>query len=148
MAAEEYLGAGAEVSASAEGVYSAAGLIVKVKEPRPEEYRFLRPGLSIFTFFHLAADPSLALELIRKNVTALAYETLELEDRSLPILAPMSEVAGRLSVQAGAYHLLRSHGGRGVLLGGVPGVEAGSVGILGGGVGGGTGPQSAQGTGP
>ncbi|HEY4707044.1 MAG TPA: alanine dehydrogenase [Thermodesulfobacteriota bacterium] len=131
---DEYISAGAEVSTSAEGVYSAADLIVKVKEPRPEEYRFLRPGLSIFTFFHLAADPSLAIELIRKNVTALAYETLELEDRSLPILAPMSEVAGRLSVQAGAYHLLRSHGGRGVLLGGVPGVEAGTVAILGCGV--------------
>src|SRR3972149_8302666 len=89
---DEYISAGAEVSTSAEGVYSAADLIVKVKEPRPEEYRFLRPGLSIFTFFHLAADPSLALELIRKNWTALAYDTLELEDRDLPLLAPMSEV--------------------------------------------------------
>ncbi len=131
---DEYRSAGAEISASAEDVYAAAGLIVKVKEPRPEEYRYLRPGLAIFTFLHLAADPSLALELIRKNVTAIAYETLELGDRSLPILAPMSEVAGRLSVEAGAYHLLKSHGGRGVLLSGVPGVEAGCVAILGCGV--------------
>jgi len=129
----EYANAGAEI-VSTEEAWSRSSLVIKVKEPRPEEYPYLRPGLSIFTFFHLAADIRLADELINRNVAAIAYETLEIDDRSLPILAPMSEVAGRLSVQAGAYHLLKSHGGRGVLLSGVPGVEAGSVVILGGGV--------------
>lgn len=129
----EYTAAGAEI-VTAEEAWSRSSLVVKVKEPRPEEYKYLKPGLSVFTFFHLAADQRLADELINKNVAAIAYETLELDDRTLPILAPMSEVAGRLAVQAGAYHLLKSHGGRGVLLSGAPGVEAGSVVILGGGV--------------
>ncbi|MBI5643311.1 MAG: alanine dehydrogenase [Deltaproteobacteria bacterium] len=128
----EYAEAGAEIR-SAEDAYM-ADLVVKVKEPRPEEYRFFREGQVIFTFFHLAANTALADELINKGVTAIAYETVELDDRTLPILAPMSEIAGRLSVQVGAHYLLSAYGGRGTLLSGVPGVERGKVAILGGGL--------------
>ncbi|MBZ0220417.1 MAG: alanine dehydrogenase [Candidatus Methylomirabilis sp.] len=131
---DEYRGAGAEVVQSASEVWSRSELIVKVKEPRPEEYAYLRPGLAVFTFFHLAADHRLAGELIDKGVAAIAYETIELQDHTLPVLAPMSEVAGRLAVQAGAHYLLKPEGGRGVLLSGVPGVEAGAVTIIGAGV--------------
>jgi alanine dehydrogenase len=130
---EEYSAAGAEVVGSEE-VWARASLIVKVKEPRPSEYRFLRKDLSIFTFFHLAADHDLAAELIKNRTTAIAYETVECDNGTLPILAPMSEVAGRLSVQAGAHHLMKAYGGRGVLLGGVPGVESGHVVIAGAGI--------------
>ena len=128
----EYAEAGAEI-VSAKDAWG-AGLVVKVKEPRPSEYAYFRDGLSIFTFFHLAADATLAEELIKRNVTAVAYETLEATDGSLPILTPMSEVAGRLSVQVGAHYLMKTYGGRGVLLSGVPGVERGKVAILGAGV--------------
>ena len=134
IADEEYLKAGAEVPRSPGEVYSRAALIVKVKEPRPEEFGFLRQGQAIFTFFHLAADLRLAEELMKKGVAAIAYETVALEDGTLPLLAPMSEVAGRLSVMAGAHYLMKSHGGRGVLLSGVPGVEAGNILIIGAGV--------------
>lgn len=130
----EYASAGAKIIPTAEEVFSKAGLIVKVKEPRPEEYRYLRDGLIVFTFFHLAADPALGEELIKKGTTAISYETVELDDRTLPILAPMSEVAGRLAVQAGAHYLMKACGGRGVLLSGVPGVEAGAITIAGAGV--------------
>lgn len=128
---DDYRAAGAEISNSAADVWKRAALIVKVKEPRPAEYAFLRPDLVVFTFFHLAADLKLSEELINKKTVALAYETVERDDRSLPILAPMSEVAGRLSVQAGAHYLMKAYGGRGVLLSGVPGVEAGRVVIAG-----------------
>lgn len=128
---EEYADSGAEIVASAAEVYGRAALIVKVKEPRPEEYLLIRPGLMIFTFLHLAADPSLADELINKGVTAIAYETVELDNGSLPLLHPMSEVAGRLAVLAGAHALMKHYGGIGVLLSGVPGVAAGNVVILG-----------------
>lgn len=131
---EEFVKAGGEVVSAPEDVYSRAALIVKVKEPQPEEYRFFRPGLAVFTFFHLAADLPLAGELIKTGVAAIAYETVELPDGSLPILAPMSEVAGRLSVQAGAQFLMKAHGGRGVLLSGVPGVAAGEIAVIGAGV--------------
>ncbi|MBI5971070.1 MAG: alanine dehydrogenase [Deltaproteobacteria bacterium] len=130
----EYKDAGAEIIQSGEEVYKRAELIVKVKEPRPQEYKYFRDDLVIFTFFHLAADKALADELLKSGVTAIAYETVELDDKTLPILSPMSEAAGRLSVQAGANFLMRPSGGRGVLLGGVPGVEAGCVAILGGGI--------------
>lgn len=134
IADEEYRGAGAEILSAAAEVWSRSDLVVKVKEPRPEEYEFLRPGLTVFTFFHLAADRRLAEELIEKSVAAIAYETVELPDGTLPVLAPMSEVAGRLAVQAGAHFLTKPQGGRGVLLSGVPGVEAGAVTIIGAGV--------------
>lgn len=130
----EYKDAGAEVIQNAEEVYKRAELVVKVKEPRPQEYKYFRDDLMIFTFFHLAADKTLGDELLKNGVTAIAYETVENDDKTLPILAPMSEVAGKLSVQAGANFLMRPLGGRGVLLGGVPGVEAGCVTILGAGI--------------
>lgn len=133
MTDADYLAAGAEM-ASAPEVWGRSSLVVKVKEPRPAEYKFLRGDLTVFTFFHLAADLALASELINRKTTAVAYETVEADNGSLPILAPMSEVAGRLSVQAGAHHLMKAYGGRGVLLGGVPGVESGHVVIAGAGI--------------
>ncbi|MDP2690185.1 MAG: alanine dehydrogenase, partial [Deltaproteobacteria bacterium] len=111
---EEFEKAGAVMAETAEEVYAKAGLVVKVKEPLASEYPFLREGLTIFTFFHLAAHPVLAEELIKRKATAVAYETVQLGDGTLPILSPMSEVAGRLSVQAGAHHLMKAYGGRGV----------------------------------
>lgn len=129
----QYREAGAEIF-PAEEVWKAAELIVKVKEPRPEEYGYFRDGLIIFTFLHLAAEPSLAGALVKSNVTAIAYETIETDDRRTPILAPMSEVAGRLSVQIGANYLLKPNHGQGVLLSGVPGVPCGVVTILGAGM--------------
>lgn len=130
----DYAAAGAVIASGPEEVYKKADLIVKVKEPRPQEYGYLREGSVIFTFFHLAADTVLAEELLRKKITAIAYETVELDDRSLPILTPMSEIAGRLSVQIGAHYLMKAYGGEGVLLSGVPGVERGRVAIVGAGV--------------
>lgn len=131
---EEFIQTGAEIIGTPEEVYKNSDLILKVKEPRPDEYRFFREGLIIFTFFHLAADAPLAEELIKRGVTAIGYETVELEDRSLPILAPMSEVAGRLAVQIGAHYLMKPYGGKGVLLSGVPGVERGRIMIIGSGI--------------
>lgn len=130
---EEYTKAGAEMVNSAEEVFRDADIVLKVKEPRPEEYKHLREGLIIFTFFHLAADPALAQELLKKGTTAVSYETVELDDGTLPVLAPMSEIAGRLSVQVGAHYLMKAYGGEGVLLSGVPGVERGRITIIGGG---------------
>ncbi len=112
----------------------AAELVIKVKEPIAPEFGYLRPGLTLFTYLHLAAAQELARELARRRVTAVAYETIQLADGSLPLLTPMSEVAGRMAVQAGAHFLERPQGGRGVLLGGVPGVRRGRVAILGAGV--------------
>ncbi|HEX4354813.1 MAG TPA: FAD-dependent oxidoreductase, partial [Polyangiales bacterium] len=129
----EYEAAGANLVASAEEVWR-ADMIVKVKEPLPAEYELMRPGQLLFTYLHLAAVPALAAALVRKNVTAVAYETIELADGSLPCLTPMSAIAGRLAVQEGAKYLERPYGGRGVLLGGVPGVQRGRVVVLGGGV--------------
>lgn len=128
---EEYIKAGAEVSDDPAKVYSASELIVKVKEPQAREYSYLRKDQIIFTFLHLAADKELAGELIKRGTTAIGYETVEEKDGSVPILAPMSEVAGRLSIQVGANCLMRPSGGRGVLLGGVPGVTRGRVTIIG-----------------
>ncbi|MFC4637602.1 alanine dehydrogenase [Deinococcus hohokamensis] len=128
----EYEAAGAEMGSAADAW--AAQMVVKVKEPIKSEYGYLRDDLLLFTYLHLAADRPLTEALLASGTTGVAYETVQLDDGSLPLLTPMSEVAGRLSVQAGAYHLQKPVGGRGVLLGGVPGVQAGHVVILGGGV--------------
>ena len=129
---EEYRASGADLG-SAHDAW-AAEMVVKVKEPTRAEYAYLRPDLLLFTYLHLAADPALTNALLESGTTSVAYETVQSADGSLPLLMPMSEVAGRLSVQAGAYHLQKPQGGRGVLLGGVPGVQAGHVVIIGGGV--------------
>jgi alanine dehydrogenase len=131
---EAYRAAGATLVAGPSEVFARAEMIVKVKEPLPAEYELMRPGQLLYTYLHLAAVPELAAALQRRNVTAVAYETIELSDGTLPCLAPMSAIAGRLSVQQGAKYLECAYGGRGVLLGGVPGVERGRVVIVGGGV--------------
>ncbi|MGH9027822.1 MAG: alanine dehydrogenase, partial [Acidimicrobiia bacterium] len=123
--------AGAELVAGADEVWERAGLVLKVKEPQVEEFGLLRPGLVLFTYLHLAAYPEVARALLERKVTGVAYETVQLESGTLPLLAPMSEVAGRLSPQIGAHFLEREHGGRGVLLGGAPGVEPAKVVVLG-----------------
>ncbi|CAN5226949.1 alanine dehydrogenase [soil metagenome] len=130
----EYVAAGATILATAEKVWSTGDMILKVKEPIELEYDRMREGQVLFTYLHLAADKALTEELTRRNVTAIAYETVQTPTGALPLLAPMSEVAGRLAPQAGAYHLMRAGGGRGVLLGGVSGVYAGKVVVIGAGV--------------
>src|SRR5581483_953902 len=117
----EYRAAGATLSASAASVWRAADLILKVKEPLPAEYGLLRPRQTIFTYLHLAAGPELAQVLLKKKILGIAYETVEGADGSFPLLKPMSQIAGRLSIQIGAYFLQSQHGGSGVLLGGIPG---------------------------
>lgn len=129
---DEYRAAGAEIVASAADAWDAE-LVVKVKEPVAEEYQYLRPGQILFTYLHLAADRQLTDVLLESGVTAIAYETVQTADGKLPLLMPMSEVAGRMAAQVGASYLERHHGGRGVLLGGVPGVAPANVTILGGG---------------
>jgi alanine dehydrogenase len=131
---EEYADAGAAILDSACDVWSKADLIIKVKEPQPSEYKFFRAGLTLFTYLHLAPLPELTDELLRSGINGIAYETIVERDGSLPLLTPMSEVAGRLAVQIGAQYLERPNGGRGILLGGVPGVAPANVAILGGGV--------------
>ena len=131
---DAYRAAGASVVAGPNEVFAWAEMIVKVKEPLAAEYELMRPGQLLYTYLHLAAVPELAAALQRRKVTAVAYETIELPDGTLPCLAPMSAIAGRLSVQQGAKYLECAYGGRGVLLGGVPGVERGRVVIVGGGV--------------
>ena len=131
---EQYQAAGAELVADKPALFERADLIVKVKEPLESEYPLFRKGQALFTYLHLAADRRLTEALLERQVFAIAYETVERPDRSLPILQPMSEVAGRLSVQIGAHYLERTQGGRGILLGGVPGVAAGKVVVLGAGV--------------
>ncbi len=130
----QYEAAGARVLADAAAVWNEADLIVKVKEPLPPEYEYLRPGLILYTYLHLAPLPELTDLLLARNVTGIAYETIEAEDGSLPLLVPMSEIAGRMAVQVGAHFLEKAHGGRGVLLGGVPGVNPADVVIIGGGI--------------
>ncbi len=131
---EDYRKAGATIAADAQAVFGRAEMIVKVKEPQAAEIAMLRPGQVLFTYLHLAADKPQAEGLMRSGATCIAYETVTADDGTLPLLRPMSEVAGRMSVQCGAHYLEKEHGGRGVLLGGVPGVEPASVVILGGGV--------------
>jgi len=129
-----YERAGATIVSSAAEVWTRSELIVKVKEPQPAEYPFLRPDLTLFTYLHLAPLPELTARLLESRTTALAYETIRERDGSLPLLTPMSEVAGRMAVQVGAQYLEKPNGGRGILLGGVPGVAPANVVILGGGV--------------
>ncbi|MGN6752427.1 MAG: alanine dehydrogenase [Intrasporangium sp.] len=130
---DDYRAAGATLVA-ADKVWETAELVLKVKEPVAEEYDRLHEGQTLFTYLHLAADRPLTEELVRRKVTAIAYETVELADGTLPLLAPMSEVAGRLAPQVGAQALLRAQGGRGILLGGVSGVYAAKVVVIGAGV--------------
>ena len=130
----EYAAGGVEIVDSVDEVWARAEMIVKVKEPIEPEYTRMRPGQTVYTYFHLAAAAELADVLLERKVTAVAYETIELPDGRLPLLQPMSEVAGRMSIQVGARCLERECGGAGVLLGGVPGVQRGQVAIIGGGV--------------
>ncbi|KJL37127.1 Alanine dehydrogenase [Microbacterium ginsengisoli] len=131
---DEYRAAGAVIAATAEETWSGADLLVKVKEPIAAEYPLLRPDLTLFTYLHLAADRPLTEALIAAGTTAVAYETVQTPDRALPLLAPMSEVAGRLSIVVGAHALMRASGGRGQLMGGVPGTPRAKVVVIGGGV--------------
>jgi alanine dehydrogenase len=131
---EEYAAAGATVVATADEVFAAADLIVKVKEPIPAEYHRFRDGQQLFTYLHLAADAELTEFLLARRIDSIAYETVQTPDRRLPLLTPMSEVAGRMAVQAAAHALESPAGGAGILLGGVPGTPAARVTIIGGGV--------------
>lgn len=130
----DYRAAGAQIAASAAEVFKAAEMIVKVKEPQAVERAQLRKDQLLFTYLHLAPDPDQTRDLVKSGVTAIAYETVTDAQGGLPLLKPMSQVAGRMAIQAGATALEKSHGGRGVLLGGVPGVQPGKVVVLGGGV--------------
>jgi len=131
---DDYRAAGAEIVSSADEVFAQADMIVKVKEPQAVERQKLRPGQLLFTYLHLAPDPEQTRDLIASGATCIAYETVTDSQGGLPLLQPMSQVAGRMSIQAGAAALEKAHGGRGVLLGGVPGVKPGKVVIIGGGV--------------
>jgi alanine dehydrogenase len=144
---DEYTAAGARILDTADEVWAAADLLLKVKEPVAEEYHRLRKDQILFTYLHLAASKECTDALLESGTTAIAYETVELPGRALPLLAPMSEVAGRLAPQVGAYHLMRAGGGRGVLPGGVPGVPAGRAVVIGGGVSGWNATQIAVGMG-
>lgn len=131
IANDEYRAAGAAIVTAAADVWTRAGMILKVKEPQPDELQYLRPGLVLFTYLHLAAYPEVAEALLEHRVIGVAYETVQPVDQTLPLLAPMSEVAGRMATQVGARFLERELGGRGVLLGGVPGVRPARVVVLG-----------------
>jgi len=130
----QYVAAGARIAADAKAVFDAAELVVKVKEPQPQECRMLRPGQLLFTYLHLAPDPEQTRLLVESGASAIAYETVTSAQGGLPLLAPMSEVAGRMSIQAGCHSLEKAQGGSGTLLGGVPGVEPARVVVIGGGV--------------
>ncbi len=144
---DAYVAAGATIIPDADEVWGVADMVLKVKEPIAEEFHRMRPGLTLFTYLHLAADKACTDALLGSKVTGIAYETVQLADGSLPLLAPMSEVAGRLAPQVGAYHLMRPGGGYGALLGGVPGTRAGEVVVIGGGVSGQNAAQIAVGMG-
>jgi alanine dehydrogenase len=131
---EDFVAAGARIVPAADEVWGAADLVLKVKEPVAEEYHRMRPDQVLFTYLHLAASKECTDALVGAGTTAVAYETVRLPDGSLPLLAPMSEVAGRMAPQVGAHHLQRTAGGRGVLLGGVSGVAAGKIAVIGAGV--------------
>ncbi|HEV7585389.1 MAG TPA: alanine dehydrogenase [Solirubrobacteraceae bacterium] len=134
MSDEQFLAQGARIVPDADAVFAEAELVLKVKEPQPEEARRLREGQTLFTYLHLAAEPDLARALQESGAICIAYETVEDADGRLPLLAPMSEVAGKIATQAGAFMLEKPLGGRGILLGGVPGVAAATVLVIGGGV--------------
>ena len=138
---EAYIGAGAKILETPDDVWATGDLILKVKEPIEPEYTRMRKGQTLFTYLHLAASRACTEALLQSGVTSIAYETVQLPNRSLPLLAPMSEVAGRLAPQVGAYNLMKFNGGRGVLPGGVPGVAPAKVVVIGGGV---SGLNSAQ----
>lgn len=142
-----YVAAGAEMAESGETIWGPANLVMKVKEPQPSEFQFLRSGLTLFAYLHLAANEEVTRILCKKKVTAIAYETIQLEDGSLPLLTPMSEIAGRLSIQVGAWSLQAENGGRGILLGGASGVRPGKVVVLGAGTAGSAACQVAAGMG-
>lgn len=129
----EYQSAGAEIIVSAESVYKEAEMIVKVKEPLPEEYSWLHEDQILFTYLHLASSIELTRALLKRQIVGIAYETVQTDNGSLPLLFPMSEIAGKLSIQIGAHYLEKENGGSGILLGGVPGVRPGDVVIIGGG---------------
>jgi alanine dehydrogenase len=131
---DEYVRAGAKILETAADVWATGDLILKVKEPIASEYPLMREGQTLFTYLHLAANRTLTEELVKRKITGIAYETVELPDHSLPLLAPMSEVAGRLAPQVGAATLMAAQGGRGVLMGGVSGVQAAKVVVIGAGV--------------
>ena len=131
FANDDYASAGAEIVDNAADVWARAGLVMKVKEPQPSEFACLRPGLVLFTYLHLAAYPQVARALLDAGTTGIAYETVQLANGQLPLLAPMSEVAGRMAPQIGAHFLEKTHGGRGVLMGGAPGVRPARVVVLG-----------------
>jgi alanine dehydrogenase len=131
---DAYRAAGAEIAQTAAEIFAGCDMIVKVKEPQPNEWMQLRPGQLLFTYLHLAPDPEQAKGLIASDCTAIAYETVTDDKGTLPLLAPMSEVAGRLAIEAAGEAMRRSEGGAGILLGGVPGVPAGRVCVIGGGV--------------
>lgn len=138
---DEYSAAGAELIDAHKDVFARSEMIIKVKEPIAPEFPLLREGQILYTYLHLAAEEELTKVLVNQRVSALAYETVQMPDRSLPLLAPMSEVAGRMATQVGAQYLTRTHGGRGLLLGGVPGVAPAKVAVIGGGI---VGTNSAQ----
>jgi alanine dehydrogenase len=144
---DAYVAAGATIVPDPDEVWAIADLVLKVKEPIAEEYHRMRPGQVLFTYLHLAADKACTDALLANRVTGIAYETVQLPDGSLPLLAPMSEVAGRLAPQVGAYHLMRPGGGYGALLGGVPGTHASRVVVIGAGVSGQHAAQIAAGMG-
>jgi alanine dehydrogenase len=131
---DQYKAAGASIEADPKAIFAGSDMIIKVKEPQESEYPLLREGQILFTYLHLAPDKEQTMALIKGKVTAIAYETIQLKDGTLPCLKPMSEIAGRLAIQEGAKYLERPFGGRGVLLSGVPGTPRGKVAILGGGV--------------
>jgi alanine dehydrogenase len=133
IADKDYADAGAEISSFALEIFEKADMIVKVKEPQPQEYNLLQEGQILFTYLHLAPSPELTRVLLQAKIIGLAYETVQMENGSLPLLIPMSEIAGKLSVQVGAHYLEKENGGSGVLLGGVPGVQPANVAIVGGG---------------
>jgi alanine dehydrogenase len=130
---DQYMSAGAQIVPTASEAW-AQEMVMKVKEPQPEEYSYFREGLILFTYLHLAAEPALTKALLDKKVVSIAYETIQLPNGSLPLLTPMSEVAGRMAAQIGAQFLAKTHGGQGVLLSGIPGVRRGKVTIIGGGI--------------
>ncbi len=131
---EDYIKAGAQILETPQEVFEKSDMILKVKEPLPEEYDLLREDQILFTYLHLAAEPKLVKALLKRKVTGVAYETVQLDDKSLPLLTPMSEVAGRMSVQIASRLLEKYYGGMGILMGGVPGTPPAKVVILGGGV--------------
>ena len=144
---DQYVKAGALILDTAKEIWDKSEMVIKVKEPIQTEYALMKPGLILYTYLHLAAEPELTKQLMERKVSAVAYETIQLDDGTLPLLTPMSEVAGRMATQIGARYLQKNEGGKGILLSGVPGVRRGKVVVLGGGVAGMNAAQIAMGMG-